>query len=120
MALVTSGGFYLRGRQPPFDGEPSRTDPSIRLLPAGVRPEEVGISHRFYDHRYVRADLETMMPVRALGEAADEGLLDSLCDHVISFLGYLPHWDRIESELAPAVLRALRDLGASAVLLSPG
>jgi hypothetical protein len=120
LAFATSGGFYVEGEQPPFDEDPTHTDPSIRVIPWGVRPEGLEISHLFYDRRYVQADLESMVPLGTLNWAVVEGLVGSVSDAFVSFLGYLPHWERIEQELAPAMLEAFRDLGAEAVLLSPG
>jgi D-proline reductase (dithiol) PrdB len=120
LGFVTSGGFYVRGEQEPFDDDPTRSDLSVRVIPADVSPEALGISHRFYDHRYVRQDLETMVPIRTLQDAAAEGLVGSLCERFVSFMGYLPHWEGIPHRLAPAVLMALEELEAEAVLLSPG
>ncbi|MDX1616924.1 MAG: hypothetical protein R3300_21630 [Candidatus Promineifilaceae bacterium] len=48
--LVTSGGLYHKGHEPPFDlereqREPSWGDPSYRSLPADLAQDELGVSH---------------------------------------------------------------------------
>ena len=115
VVFATSGGFYLRDEQEPFDQDPTHTDASLRLIPVDVDPGRLGISHRFYDRSFAQVDLECMVPLRTLGQ-----LVGSPAERWVSFMGYLPEWDRIEAELGPAMLEAVRGLGGEAVLLSPG
>ncbi len=119
LGFVTSGAFYLSD-QKPFDDEPTRTDPSVRELPWPVPAGACRIAHRFYDHRYAETDLETMVPLGTLSALAAEERVGSVADRFGSFMGYLPHWERIQTELAPAVLGLVRSWDADAVLLSPG
>lgn len=120
LVFVTSGGFHIKATQDPFEGHPTRSDPSIREIPLAVDPATLGISHRFYDHRFAEADLETMAPLRSLQDLARGGRIGSLAPTFLSFMGYLPHWERIETELVPALEGRLRAGEAEAVLLSPG
>lgn len=119
LVFVTSGGFYLRGEQDPFDQDPTHTDPTARVVPWDVDEGRLGISHPFYNHRFALADLGSMVPRTALEEEA-AAFGASVCGAFVSFMGYLPHWERIGRELGPAVLDAARALGAGAALLSPG
>lgn len=120
LGFVTSGAFYLEPDQEPFDDDPRRSDPSVREVPWPVPAGACRIAHRFYDRRYAEADLETMVPLHTLSELAAEGRIGSVADRFASFMGYLPHWERIEGELAPAAFRLVRSWDADAVLLSPG
>jgi len=49
-ALVTSGGFYLKERQPPFDTVSIHGDTSFREIPKTVHQEDLAIAHSHYDH----------------------------------------------------------------------
>ena len=52
LALVTSGGLYLKDSQPAFDIESIHGDPSFREIPKTVSSgQELGIAHAHYDHR---------------------------------------------------------------------
>jgi hypothetical protein len=120
LGFVTSGGFYLSPGHEPFDDEPTCTDPSVRELPWPVPGGALRIAHRFYDHRFAREDLETMAPLGTLQTLAGEGRISSVSGRFASFMGYLPHWGRIETELSPAILRLARSWDVDAILLSPG
>ncbi|RLB27211.1 MAG: hypothetical protein DRG87_11950 [Deltaproteobacteria bacterium] len=56
-ALITSGGLYLQGKQDPFETESIHGDLSFREIPKGVKQNEIGIAHPFYDHCFVEKDI---------------------------------------------------------------
>ncbi len=65
--LVTSGGLYQRGVEPPFDlererQEPTWGDPTYRILPADIQQAEVGASHLHINTRDVLEDVNILLP----------------------------------------------------------
>lgn len=91
--LVTSGGLYHRGHEPPFDlererQEPTWGDPSFRTLPATMEPGEVGVSHFHINSGAVLKDINILLPIQRFQELAQEGRIASLAPHVYSFMGY--------------------------------
>jgi D-proline reductase (dithiol) PrdB len=91
--LVTSGGLYHRGVEPPFDverekQEPTWGDPTYRRLPAGIRQAEVGVSHLHLNTRDILADLNILLPIHRFQELAAEGHIGGLARNAHSFMGY--------------------------------
>ena len=91
--LVTSGGLYHQGHQPPFNlererQEPTWGDPSFRILPTDMPPSEVGASHFHINTGGVLDDMNVLLPIQRFQELAEEGRIQSLVDHAYSFMGY--------------------------------
>lgn len=91
--LVTSGGLYHKGHEPPFDlererREPSWGDPTFRTIPTRVDPKDVGVSHLHINNRAVMDDMNILLPVQRFRALADDGLIGGLADHAYSFMGY--------------------------------
>ena len=92
-ALVTTGGLYHQGHEPPFDlererREPPWGDPSFRTLPTDMDPSQVGVSHFHINNKDVLEDMNILLPVTRFGELASEGLIGGLANHAYSFMGY--------------------------------
>lgn len=117
--FVTSGGFYRRGADGPFDEDPAHTDASIRVIEWHVDPATLAIGHPHYDHAFVKADFETMVPRSGFARAVLDGRLGSVAPVFVSFVGYLPEWRRIESETAVQILNVCSEVRADAVVLAP-
>lgn len=91
--LVTSGGLYHKGHEPPFDQERERReppwgDPSFRTLSTGMDPVEVGVSHLHINAKDALEDMNILLPIQRFKELAAEGRVGSLADHAYSFMGY--------------------------------
>jgi D-proline reductase (dithiol) PrdB len=92
-ALVTTGGLYHQGQEPPFDLERERQnppwgDPSFRSLPTNMDPSEVGVSHFHINTSDVLADLNILLPVQRFQELSAEGRVGGLAKTAYSFMGY--------------------------------
>lgn len=91
--LVTSGGLYHQGHEPPFDlererREPTWGDPSYRTLPTDMPPEELGVSHFHINADRVLEDMNILLPIQRFRELAEEGRIGDLAPHAYSFMGY--------------------------------
>ncbi|MCU0592563.1 MAG: glycine/betaine/sarcosine/D-proline family reductase selenoprotein B [Desulfobacterales bacterium] len=84
-ALLTSGGIYLKDRQPPFDTASIHGDPSFREIPKTVRPQDIGMAHAHYDHSLAGQDLNVIFPIQRLIELERDQVIGKLADNHYSF-----------------------------------
>jgi len=124
--LVTSGGLYHRGHEPPFNLEGERQkpdwgDPSFRILPADIDPGEVGVSHLHLNAPKIERDTNILLPFQRFRELIQEGRIQSQAAHGYSFMGYQGYpadqsgW---KEESGPQVAEKLKAEGVDNVLLT--
>lgn len=120
IALVTTAGVHLRA-QLPFDMDDPNGDPSVRVVPSGVKEKELVITHNYYDHSAADRDLNVVLPLDRLKELKAEGLIGGIAPFVYSFMGHIdgPHVATLVEKTAPEVARRLQRDGAEAVFLTP-
>lgn len=125
--LVTSGGLYRRGMQPPFDleGEKARPtwgDPSFRAIPVDIPQEEVGASHLHINTRWVEEDINVLLPVKRFQELSKRGVIGGLAETAYSFMGfqgYPADTSTWQKDTGPQVAALLKSAGVECVLLTP-
>jgi D-proline reductase (dithiol) PrdB len=125
--LVTSGGLYHKGVEPPFDlerekAEPAWGDPTYRTIPADVPQAEVGASHLHINTRDVLADVNVLLPVGRFRELVAEGRVGGLADQAYSFMGYQgfpPDATAWRETYGPQVAEKFKAEGVDCVLLTP-
>ena len=125
--LVTSGGLYHKGVDPPFDverekQEPAWGDPTTRVLPAGIQQAEVGASHLHINTRDVLEDINILLPIHRFRELAGEGRIGDLADRAYSFMGYQgfpPNTTAWQETYGPQVAEMLKAEEVHCVLLTP-
>ena len=125
--LVTSGGLYHRGAEPPFDlerekREPTWGDPTFRRLPTDIRQEQVGASHLHLNLRDVLEDFNILLPIRRFQELAAAGRIGGLASHAYSFMGYQgfpPDTTAWQKRYGPQLAEELKAEGVRGVLLVP-
>lgn len=125
--LVTSGGLYHKGYEPPFDLErekrqPTWGDPSFRTIPVDIKQGELGASHLHINTDDVLEDIDILLPVHRFQELVAEGRIGSLAQEAYSFMGYqgfpadLRGW---RQDYGPQVAEKLKAQGVDCVLLVP-
>jgi D-proline reductase (dithiol) PrdB len=125
--LVTSGGLYHRGVEPPFNlerekQEPTWGDPTYRILPADIQQTEVGASHLHLNTRDMLEDFDILLPIHRFQELVAEGRIGGLAKHAYSFMGYqgfpsdTTAWQRT---YGPQVAEKLKAEEVDCVLLTP-
>jgi D-proline reductase (dithiol) PrdB len=125
--LVTSGGFYHLGVEPPFDlareqAEPTWGDPTFRRIPADVKQEDLGVSHLHLNTEDLLADFNILLPLHRFKELAAEGIIGGLAETAYSFMGfqgYPPDANSWRDTYGPQVAAAFKDQGVDCVLLTP-
>jgi len=96
LALIASGGVY-RDDQEPFH---FRNDTSHREIPFDTPPSRQRVAHFGYDTRDAARDPGCVLPLRALRELAAEGVIGSLVDPALSFMGGVYSARLVREELA--------------------
>jgi D-proline reductase (dithiol) PrdB len=125
--LVTTGGLYRRGAQPPFDvarerREPTWGDPTYRTIPASVSQAEIGVSHLHINPAFAEADVNVVLPISRFRELAAEGVIGGLADEAYSFMGYQgfpPDTTAWETLYGPEVAAKFQAAGVDCVLITP-
>jgi D-proline reductase (dithiol) PrdB len=123
IALVATAGVARRDDLP-FDEERERQnpwwgDPTFRTIRHGTTETEVDLHHLHIDRRFGREDLDVVLPMRRLGELADEGVIGRPADTHYSIMGYQLRPDVLESETAPVIARELKSRRVDAAALVP-
>jgi D-proline reductase (dithiol) PrdB len=118
VALVTSGGLYLKDRQAPFNTESIHGDPSFREIPRTARQEEFGIAHIHYDHSLAEQDINVVLPLQRFIELEEEGIVGRLAETHYSF-SYVNDVEPLVRRTAPEVIRRLKAERVDILFLVP-
>ncbi|MGC4119482.1 MAG: glycine/sarcosine/betaine reductase selenoprotein B family protein [Myxococcales bacterium] len=123
VALVSSAGIARRD-QPAFDQEGERRnpwwgDPSLRVLPLGTTERDVRLYHLHIDVRHGEQDLDCVLPLRRLEEAAQAGLVGSVAPSHYSFMGYLLDLRQFLADSVPRMIARMKSEEVDAALLVP-
>lgn len=125
MTLLTSAGLYVRGRQPTFDldrerSEPTWGDPDWRRVPHEVPEGGLAMAHLHVNPADILADRNVALPLDVLDGLAADGLVAGTTPDHVSVMGYQEHglsgWRDVT---APAIVGLLREQGTDGVVLAP-
>lgn len=125
--LITSGGLYQRGTEPPFDlerekQEPTWGDPSFRTIPIDIQKQEIAVSHLHLNTQDVLEDPNILLPAHRFRELVASGRIGGLARRAYSFMGYQgfpPDTAAWEEMYGPQVASLLKAEGVDCVLLTP-
>ncbi|MGD2096807.1 MAG: glycine/sarcosine/betaine reductase selenoprotein B family protein [Desulfobacterales bacterium] len=118
IALVTSGGLYLKHSQPAFDTESIHGDPSFREIPKTVRQEDIGIAHAHYDHSLALQDINIIFPVHRFAELEKEGIIGRVPDTLYSF-SYVNDVVTLVTKTLPDFIARIKAAAVDVMLLVP-
>lgn len=125
IALMTSAGVFLKDSQEGFDEErewqePTWGDPTYRVIPRGVRQEQIGCSHLHINHTDLLEDIDVVLPFRAFETLERKGRIGRLADEAYSFMGYqerrLQDWRNVQG---PELAARLKERAVDVLLLAP-
>lgn len=120
LSLVTTGGVHLRSRHP-FDMLDPAGDPTFREIPADTSPEDLDITHDYYDHTDADRDINVVFPVERVRELKSLGEIGDVNHRHFSFMGHIKksHVSTLLNDTAPRVSSALKADGVDIVILTP-
>ncbi|TES92327.1 MAG: hypothetical protein E3J88_01210 [Anaerolineales bacterium] len=119
LMLISSAGGYLPANQEPFDEHNPLGDYTIRIIPTDTPFPEIEFAHNHYDHKFVEADPQVLIPLQNLEDMANEGKIGEFTSEFVSFSGYQPNVIRVVKELVPAILKVAKENEVQAALLVP-
>ena len=117
-ALVTSGGLFLKDRQPAFETVSIHGDPSFREIPRNIRQEDLDIAHPHYDHSLAEQDVNIVFPINRFLELEKEGILGKVADTHYSF-SYVNDVEPLVTKTIPELIRRLKTDGIDVLFLVP-
>ena len=125
--LITSGGLYHKGVEPPFDLErekeqPAWGDPSFRTIPSNIKQTDLGVSHLHTNTQSVQEDINVLLPIQPFQGLVREGRIGSLAENAYSFMGYQgypPDTSSWRQVYAPQVAQKLKEQVVDCVFLTP-
>ncbi|MCC6405791.1 MAG: hypothetical protein IT453_01400 [Planctomycetes bacterium] len=119
VALITTAGLHRRDDRPFRALEEPLGDPSFRTLAHGIAREELALDRGYVDPKYTAVDPEVALPMRALQELVDRGIVGASAPRHHSFVGGVirPLPGLLES--ATALARELREDRVDAALVIP-
>jgi len=118
IALISSGGFYIKGDKP-FDTEAVLGDTTYRRIPKNTNIEDLDIAHTHYNHSYVKEDMNSGFPLPLFRELEENNKVGELAETNYSFSGYILKTDEIIKDLGPKIALELKDENVDCVIISP-
>ncbi|MEK6529772.1 MAG: glycine/sarcosine/betaine reductase selenoprotein B family protein [candidate division NC10 bacterium] len=119
LAVVTTGGLYRPGVDLPFDGDALEGDWGFRALPREVDLSGLAIAHPHFAHEAAEADMNTIFPLRRLGELEAAGLIGRLAPTHYSTMGYVTRAADLAAETAPTIAARMKAEGVEVALVIP-
>jgi len=109
VVLISTGGVHLRSDRP-FN---LNSDPTFRIIPKGVHPGDLAISHQAYDRTDALRDINLVFPIERLRELEAERVIGRLAEDHYGF-GLMGSAKR----LMPAIKEVARRVSQSGVDLA--
>ena len=117
VALLSTGGIYIKGIQPPFN--PERDDLTFREIPKDVNTKTIAISHDNYDHTDAEKDINCVFPIERLRELEQQNHIGEFAPIAYTIMGRIFRRTALQQELTPLLLQKLKDAEIDVFLLVP-
>lgn len=116
VALVSTGGVYIKDKQDPYNTD---GDISYRVIPRDTPKERLGVAHTHYDTSGAVKDINVIFPYQRLQEIEKEEVVGSFAETCYGFMGFIPRplVPSLLTESAPEVAQRLKADGVEAVLI---
>lgn len=125
LALLSTAGVFMPASQESFDldGErrnPQWGDPGYRVIPRGVRQDELDFAHLHINTRDHHEDFNIALPLDRFAELEAEGRIGRLADDNYSVMGFQSddgaEWKK---RTLPEITQRLKDAEVDALILAP-
>jgi D-proline reductase (dithiol) PrdB len=117
VALLSTGGFYIKGKQPPFD--PEKNDLGLREIPRDIDVTELAVSHDYYDHADADRDVNCVFPIERFRELEAEGYFDELARVNYTIMGRIFRRTALVNETAQEIVNGLKQQEVDVFFLVP-
>lgn len=118
--MITTGGVHLSS-QHPFNMKDPSGDSSFREIPADTTPDNLSITHIYYDHSDADKDINIIFPIERIRLLKNAGEIGSVNSRHFSFMGHIRgnHIEALLNETAPRVASILKEDGVDVAILTP-
>jgi D-proline reductase (dithiol) PrdB len=89
VALVTTGGVFLRAGKPFVIEGRSGFDESCREIPSDVDYAELDIIHEHFNHDYALQDMNVIFPLERLHELVEDNVIKEVAETSFSISGFI-------------------------------
>jgi D-proline reductase (dithiol) PrdB len=117
VALLSTGGFYVRGKQPAFD--PVKNDMGFREIPKDIDVAELAVSHDYYDHVDAERDVNCVFPIERFRELEEERYIGELAPVSYTIMGRIFRRTALVNETALEIARGLEAQEVDVFFLVP-
>ena len=120
VALITTAGLYASG-QTPFDTNLKAGDCSYRWIDSRASVQDLLIGHRSeaFDHSGIEQDRNLCFPLDRFRELEARGVIGSLNERHLSFMGSILAPGRLLRDTAPEAARLLQQDAVDLAFLIP-
>lgn len=88
LAIITTGGIHLKSDIPFYMKEPGG-DCSYRIIPDDTVDDDIRVSHKWYNHKFITSDINCVFPIDRMREYARKGVIGALSEKHYSFMGHI-------------------------------
>jgi D-proline reductase (dithiol) PrdB len=126
VSLLTSGGLYLktdsdRLTQSASDESLCGGDPTYRVIPRNVDPDEIAVAHLHLNPDDVVSDFNIALPLEVSAQFENERRIGALAENHHSFTGYQGSSSTAWRDVyGPELATRLRQVGVDLLILAPG
>ena len=110
VAIISSAGFVIDGKQNPFDLSMRFGDPSYRIISANTTSNQLKEYQKSdgFDHSGIKQDPFSAIPIQHLFDLNDEGFIGSVSDRHISLMGSTINTKELISATIPNIVSTLQ------------
>ena len=120
IAIVTAGGVHLKDQEP-FNIADELGDLGYRVIPPGVNPAQLMVTHHHYDHTDADQDINVVFPIDVLRDLETDGLIGGIAKKHVGYMGYTMQLKAMYEGTAPEIANEIdKGSGADAVILTGG
>ena len=96
-------------------------DPSFREIPAVTPPDNLSITHNYYDHKDAEKDINILFPIQLMQLLKQSGEIGAVNVRHFSFMGHITehHIHTLMRDTGPRVASALKADGVDIAILTP-
>ena len=117
VALITTGGLHLKTDES-FDLNIIDGDSSFRMIPSDVQANNLHIAHKWYNHKFINADLNCVFPIDRMKEYVKKGTIGSLSEENYSFMGHIYRSETLLKN-SKKLGKKLKESGVDIAFLTP-